>query len=145
MRVIEHLLIRLWRQRVIKVVMIGAVGIIVQTIIFEIFGIWLMLVRPSTAVLIGAEFGIVTNFLLNNFYAFNDSAHAPFLVRFARFHIMVMGSLFLQWLFVFIAESATSNVWVLHAAYGAGILLGFVANYTGYRLWVWRNPVSPEG
>jgi putative flippase GtrA len=134
-RMMRHML----NDRLFRVAAIGVVGLCVQTVIFEVFGIWLELLRPSLATLIGAEFGVITNFLLNNRYSFKDRVHAPFLVRLMRFHIVVLGSLALQWISVFTAESLTTNLWILHGAYALGVILGFISNYTGYRLWVWRD------
>jgi putative flippase GtrA len=134
----------LWRSRFLRVATIGIAGLLVQTLIFEILGFWLELVRPSTAVVIGAEFGIITNFLLNNRFTFYDHIHAPFLVRLLRFHLVVSGSLIIQWLFVFTSEHMTTNTLTLHGAYIIGVLIGFISNYTGYRLWVWRHKESPQ-
>lgn len=133
-----------WRVRVLRVAFFGGIGVVVQTVIFETLGIWLGLVRPSTAVLIGAEMGVITTFFLNNRFSFNDREHASLLRRLLRFHAVVSGSLFIQWLCVFTAESLTSSAWIIHGAYAAGILLGFISNYTGYRLWVWKHPSEPK-
>lgn len=129
----------LTHSRLLRVAIIGGIGVVAQTLVFETLAFWLDLVRPSTATLIGAEFGIVTNFVLNNRYSFNDRVHAPLPLRLARFHIVIAGSVALQWLCVFAAESTTADPWTLRGAYALGILLGFLSNYTGYRLWVWRN------
>jgi len=129
--------------RIMRVAFFGGFGVVVQTIVFEIVGIWLGLLRPSLATLLGAEFGIITNFFLNNRFSFNDRTHAPLPRRLLRFHAVVSGSLFIQWLCVFTAESLTSNIWVIHGAYAGGILLGFISNYTGYRLWVWKHHEEP--
>ncbi len=131
------------RSRLLRVAFFGGFGVVVQTIVFEIVGIWLGLLRPSLATLLGAEFGIITNFFLNNRFSFNDRAHAPLPMRLLRFHAVVSGSLFIQWLCVFTAESLTANTWVIHGAYAGGILLGFVSNYTGYKLWVWKHHEEP--
>ena len=131
------------RSRIMRVAFFGGFGGIVQTIVFEIVGIWLGLLRPSLATLLGAEFGIITNFFLNNRFSFNDRTHAPLPMRLLRFHAVVSGSLFIQWLCVFTAESLTANTWVIHGAYAGGILLGFISNYTGYRLWVWKHHEEP--
>jgi len=136
-------LFRASRARVIRVAFFGGFGVVVQTIVFEIVGIWLGLLRPSLATLLGAEFGIITNFFLNNRFSFNDRAHAPLPMRLLRFHAVVSGSLFIQWLCVFTAESFTTNFFVIHGAYATGILLGFISNYTGYRLWVWKHHEEP--
>ena len=130
---------RLRYSRLFRVAFFGGVGVIVQTLVFETVGIWLGLMRPSLATLLGAELGIITNFSLNNRFSFNDRVHAPLPARLLRFHTVVSGSLFIQWLFVFTAESLDANIWMLHGAYAAGILTGFISNYTGYKLWVWKH------
>ncbi len=123
----------------LRVAMIGVIGVLVQTVIFEVAGIWLELMRASTASLLGAEMGVLTGFVLNNRYSFNDRSHAPLWTRLARYHMVVSGSLLIQWLCIFGTEMFTEAWLPLHAAYVAGILLGFISNYTGYRLWVWRH------
>lgn len=133
-----------WQSRFLRVATIGIAGLLVQTTIFEVLGFWLELVRPSTAVIIGAEFGILTNFFLNNRFAFNDHVHGPLFARLLRFHLVVLGSLIIQWLFVFTSEQFTTNVFALNGAYIAGVCVGFISNYTGYRLWVWRHNEFPQ-
>lgn len=140
---LTNLFYTFWRVRLLRVAFFGGIGVVVQTIIFETLGIWLGLLRPSLATLLGAEFGIITNFFLNNRFSFNDRAHAPLPRKLLRFHAVVSGSLFIQWLCVFTAESLTANIWVIHGAYAGGILLGFISNYTGYRLWVWKHHGEP--
>jgi len=132
----------LWQKRIFRVALMGVAAVIVQSIVFAIVGLWLALVRPSTAVLIGTEVGLLVNFYLNNRFSFNDRGHAPLLKRLARFHITVLGSFFFQWFFVFVAEKMTASTYILLAAYVAGALVGFVINYTGYRLWVWKHHES---
>jgi putative flippase GtrA len=130
---------RLRNSRLFRVAVFGGTGVVVQTILFEVVGIWLGLLRPSLATLLGGECGVLTSFLLNNRFSFNDRVHAPLLYRLARYHVVVSGSLFIQWLSVFGAEMATDNIWVLRGAYIFGIGVGFILNYTGYRLWVWKH------
>jgi|CXWL01.1.fsa_nt_gi dolichol-phosphate mannosyltransferase len=126
------------RSRFLRIVTIGAIGFIVQTIIFEVLGIYLQIVPPSTAVLLGAETGILTNFYLNNRFSFHDRQHnASYLSRLARFHIVVSGSVLLQYVFVFITERQTSNQLLVSSAYLAGVMIGFAWNYTFYHLFVW--------
>ncbi len=128
------------RFRVLRAAGSGAAGAIVQVLVFETLGIWLGWVRPSTAVLIGAEFGILTNFFISNRFVFGDAPAGKIAMRLARFHIVVLGSLVIQWLCVRGAETLSSNVFVIHGAYAMGVLIGFVFNYIGYKLWVWRHP-----
>lgn len=141
---LHSLYVRLRHSRLLRVAFFGGMGVIVQTAFFEIVGIWLELLRPSTAVLIGAELGILTNFCLNHTFSFGGTAPAPLAVRLLRFHVVVSGSLVIQWLFVFSAESMDAGVWMLRAAYLAGIAVGFISNYTGYRLWVWKKHTEPS-
>lgn len=122
---------------------VGGIGVVVQTGIFEILGIWLELVRPSTAGIIGAEAGVLTSFILNNRFSFGSHRHTSIGARLARYHVVVSGSLLIQWTCLFIVEQGSYGWLAIHAAYVAGILLGFIFNYTGYRLWVWRSLPKP--
>lgn len=131
--------------RLMRVIFIGGIGVVTQTLIFELLGVWLGLVQPSTAVVIGAETGVLTNFYLNNRFSFHDRQHSiSLLSRLLRFHLVLSGSIFLQWLFVFIAERQTDSYLIIHGAYAAGIILGFIWNYTFYHLFVWKHTEPPE-
>ena len=130
--------------RIVRVAAAGGMGVIAQTLVFQVAGIWLGLVRPSTAVLLGAELGIIINFCLSNRYAFGDRRHSSLLGRLLRFHTVIAGALIIQWSCVYLTETVTSNWLALDAAYAAGILISFVYNYTGYRLWVWKKPATPD-
>ena len=127
------------RMRIVRVAAVGAVGVTVQTIIFDTLGVFLHVVEPSTATLIGGEVGILVGFLLNNRYSFGDRPDGSWISRLVRFHLTVAGSIAIQWLFVFIAEHSTPSLVVLHVAYAAGIVIGFAWNYTWFHLWVWRH------
>lgn len=131
--------------RLVRTLVVGCIAVAAQTAVFELLGIYLRLFSLSTAVVVGAEIGILTNFYLNNRFSFRDRRHdISFVSRLARYHLVVSGSIFLQWLFVYMAEHRTSDLFIIHAAYAAGIILGFVWNYTFYHLFVWRQPVLPD-
>lgn len=138
--------LRLWvrtffRSRIFRVGIIGLIGLTIQTSIFEILGIVLKVVSPSTAVLIGAEVSILCIFFLNSRFSFSDRKESGgFLTKLAKFHLVIAGSVFLQWLLTFTAENLTSNVLLIRVAYLSGVGLGFVTNYLGYLLFVWRHP-----
>ncbi len=125
--------------RLFKVLLIGGVGVIIQTAIFEVLGIWLELVSPSTAAVLGGEVAILCNFVLNNRYSFGDRQEGALPWRLLKFHTVVAGSLFIQWLFVLLTERATSDLLLIHASYLTGIGVGFFVNYAGYQLLVWRK------
>lgn len=131
--------------RLVRTLAVGVIALTVQTTVFEILGVFLQLFSLSIAVLISSEAGILTNFYLNNRFSFRDRRHDILLLsRLLRFHLVVSGSVFLQWLFVFLAEQQTSSLLLIHIAYAAGIILGFAWNYTLYHLVVWKNQKSPD-
>jgi len=133
------------RSRLFRVGVIGIIGLIIQTTIFEVLGIYLGIVSASTAAIIGGEVAILTNFTLNHRFSFGDRRTGNLLARLLRFHTVVAGSLLLQWLFIFTTEQFTNDVVFIHLAYFAGVGLGFLTNYAGYHFFVWKkhNPAEP--
>jgi putative flippase GtrA len=127
-------------KRIVRALFVGVLGVLAQTIVFEIVGIFLKLTTLSTASLLGAEFGILTNFYLNRKISFHDRMNSAPLIRLFKFHLVVSGSVCIQWLSLFLAEHHTENLLILHGVYVASILVGFSWNYTWYTLWVWRHP-----
>jgi dolichol-phosphate mannosyltransferase len=75
--------------RLIRVVLVGATGFILQTALFELLGFTFDLLRPSTAVVVGGEAAILSNFFLNSYFSFRDlhKESAPILTRLIRFHV----------------------------------------------------------
>ncbi len=142
----REIILHLYNSRLARTLFVGAIAVTVQTAVFEVVAIWLGLVSPSTGTIIGAEAGILTNFFLNNKLSFHDRrADGVTLHRIFRFHLVVSGSVFIQWLFVFIAENVGASLFTIHVAYASGIVLGFVWNYNWYRLWVWRHKEDTQG
>jgi dolichol-phosphate mannosyltransferase len=130
--------LREWR--LLRVLAIGGIGFVVQTVLFELLGFTFALMKPSTAVVVGGEVAILSNFFLNARFSFSDRGSQTALpARLLRFHLVSLGSIILQWLLVHTAELATENRLVLWGAYIAGVGLGLLFNYTGYYFWVWRN------
>ncbi len=127
--------------RLFRVLLIGGVGFAIQTVFFELLSVYMHVLEPSSATLIGAEIGVLCNFYLNNKFSFTDPSpiRSPVLAKLARFHIVVSGSLFIQWLFLFLTEHWTTNVWLIHGAYIAGVCIGFGSNFAGYHFWVWKK------
>src|SRR4051812_34153754 len=124
MKQLVYYIKKLHDSRFIRVAFFGGVGVIVQTAVFELLGIWLAIIRPSLATLLGAECGVITSFILNNAFSFADRNHGTLYGRIIRYHAVVSGSLFIQWLSVFIAESLHGGVVLLHGAYISGIIIG---------------------
>lgn len=131
-----------WKHRIFRALTVGVVAVTAQTIVFEIVGVFLKLTPLSTATVIGAEFGILTNFYLNNSISFGDKTGGNTLHRLVRFHFVVSGSVCIQWLSLFVTEQITQNVILLHVVYVASIIIGFIWNYTWYTIWVWKHPTQ---
>jgi len=127
--------------RFLRVACVGATGFVLQTIVFELLGMHLRLVSPSTAVVMGGELAILSNFFLNTKFSFGDRAViGGFWMRLLRFHAVSAGSILIQWLLVRGVEAfAGANHGALWAAYLLGLMLGLVTNYTGYYFWVWNQ------
>lgn len=129
-----------FRSRIFRVGIIGITGLAIQTSVFELLGIYLKLIPPSSAVIVGGEVSILCIFFLNQRFAFGDKKESGSMIaRLLKFHLVIAGSLFLQWLLTFIAEHLTDNVLIIHAAYLCGVGLGFITNYLGYSLFVFRS------
>jgi putative flippase GtrA len=127
--------------RIGRVLVIGGIGALLQTLVFETLGIWLSIVSASTATVIGAVLAILSNFLLNERFSFHDAVdHAvPFYRRILKFYLVSSGSLAIQWVCVFIAEHISTNAIFLNAAFIVGVGIGFLFNYAGYYFFVWRR------
>ena len=126
--------------QLIKALGAGVVGVLAQTAVFEVCFQVLHYTTASTAVVIGAEAGILTNFYLNNRFSFADRVGSRALFsRLIQFHLVVSGSVIMQWTLVFITEHLTQNTIFLHGAFLAGVGIGFVWNYTWYRMVIWRH------
>lgn len=125
--------------RIIRTALVGVVSVFFQTIVFELIGVVLKLVSLSTATLIGCEVAIIINFMLNNRFSFGDRPHGSAWVRVRKFHLVVLGSVFIQWVCIYLTEHRTNNLLIIHAVYASSIILGLIWNYNWYRVWVWRH------
>jgi dolichol-phosphate mannosyltransferase len=134
------------RWRLLRVVLIGGVGFILQALLFELLSIQSSLLPASLATLVGGEVAILSNFFLNERFSFSDRRNdSRFFDRILRFHIVASGSVATQWLLVFIVENLTHDPLFLRLAFVGGVALGFVVNYTGYYFYVWRKRLKTTG
>ena len=116
-----------------------------QLAIFELLALYFAVLSHSAATVVGAEVGILANFLINDRISFSHRQHKLSLGRrLLRHQAVVVVAVFLQWLIVFMTERVTTDFWLLHLALFAGIALGFVWNYAWYHLFVWRNHPASE-
>lgn len=127
--------------RLPRVLLIGLIGFVIQTIIFEVLGLRLSLVTPSVAAVTGAIFAILSNFLLNERFSFADRVRktSTASVRLAKFYLVSSGSVAVQWVLLSATEQLTADLLILRIVYVLGVLIGFVTNYLGYYFFVWGS------
>lgn len=85
----------------LKFLVVGTIGFIINTVVLVVgvrFGL-----NPSMSGPLGGELAIISNFLLNNFWAFSDrriTDLGQYPVKFIEFNILSMGSLLIQFVFL---------------------------------------------
>ncbi len=145
-------------QRLIKFLVVGGTGFIVQLITQEVFaryifsGISSEPVRDGLSAAIGAEAAIINNFLFNNFWTFSDTRELPqsshFLVKFAKFNISTLGAVLIQFASVFIfvhilGDTVTIFGLTLHTRvvvlFPTIIFIVIPLNYFTYNRVVWKT------
>jgi putative flippase GtrA len=87
--------------KILKFAVVGFIGFFVNTVGL-IIGVKAGL-NPSVAGPLGAEFAILSNFILNNVWTFSDRAITSWSVlplKFIQFNILSMGSLVIQFIFL---------------------------------------------
>lgn len=131
--------------RQLRFVIVGTTGFLVQTTIFTI--VWKIIgIEPSLATIVGAEFAIMSNFILNNFWTFSDRKLdrkiSVLIPKFISFNVLSFGSPIIQWITVKTTNTYISTTdlatWI---AYITGIFIGLVVNYLVYSKIIWRKKV----
>ncbi len=158
----------IFSSRIFKFAMVGGIGFLVNLIafnIFKLFSLWTGLAQvlgvavenpifsdQSLAVILGAEVAIVSNYLLNNLWTFQDrQIHGFFrhLRKFFQFNVGSVGSIVIQYV-VMQASVALLGVFPLfhigsfalqsdNLYLVAGVLIGMIWNFSVYSLIIWRK------
>ena len=157
-------------KRLIKFLIVGGTGFIVQVVTQEStihLGITsfitnalinygfvedLTSVSHSIGAGFGAEAAIISNFLFNNFWTFNDTRNlkekSPFIIRAIKFNLASLGSILIQTIAVLIAEKTLgSQITLFSQSYPTRlivlipIIILFVIplNYFIYNIVVWKT------
>ena len=88
-------------QNFLKFLVVGGLGFIINTVVL-IFGVKIGF-NPSLSGPIGAEFAVISNFLLNNFWTFSDRTITSWNVlpgKFLQFNFLSLGSVAIQFAFL---------------------------------------------
>jgi len=139
-------------QRFFKVCIVGAIGAVIQYVLFftlksipafrEIS--WLGLSYKTLANAISVEIALLSNFFINNFWTFSDKKIISFkslLLKLPQFNILSLGSVFIQ---AAVMEIGTrlipldSNL-IDFGLVALGILIGLIWNFTMYTRVVWKT------
>lgn len=144
------------QQRVLKFLLIGGIGFVLQLLLQEV-SVRLGVAHP-TAVAIGAETAILSNFFLNNFWTFSDTSHLKergnFFVRLIKFNIASFASIIIQFLADFIAErlfgpalhifsfTVPTRIAILFPTI---ILIVIPLNYVIYNKIIWKTQYLKDG
>jgi dolichol-phosphate mannosyltransferase len=139
----------------LKFLVVGGLGFVINTAVLVV-GVNFGMV-PANAGALGAEFAIISNFILNNLWTFNDRTinswkTIPF--KFFQFNFLSFGSAVIQFLFlkagelIFGLDSYKGPIidipyvnffsWYL-LFYIAGVGVGLVWNYFMYSRVIWRK------
>ncbi|MCL4390468.1 MAG: GtrA family protein [Patescibacteria group bacterium] len=138
--------------RFLKFAVVGTIGFIVNTtglLVGVRIGI-----RPSLAGPAGAEFAIISNFILNNIWTFSDRSLALSDIpgKFAAFNVLSLGSVVIQFLFLRIGEMIFGleefkkpfpnlpfqKISPYMFFYVAGVGVGLIVNYVIYSQIIWK-------
>ena len=124
-----------------KFLTVGAIGLVVDTTSFNIFR--LVLARSSLAALLSGLIGLLTTFILNNFWSFGERKLEGFSKNALSFVLYLLSSLvpiFVRSKLVYFAGSRFGDTFLIsNTAFFVGIAFGLVWNYAIYSRIIWRK------
>jgi dolichol-phosphate mannosyltransferase len=130
--------------RFFKFAVVGGTGFVIQTIIFEVLGVFMLLVSPALATIIGGQVAILSNYTLNNLWTFKDKiiTHPAKLVsKFFQFWLTSnFAVLVLQGGTVKVGELVVGdNKLLIQGFYILGLVFTLIWNYTVYNRLIWKT------
>lgn len=123
----------------IRFCIVGSIGFIINVLGLEIFyGLGL---RPGPAAALGAEFAIVSNFLLNNFWSFsyNKIVDNHLFKKFFQFNTVSAGAIFIQWIIVGLGTSIFGDQTRLICLIFAIVIFVIPYSYFMYNRFIWKS------
>ena len=131
-------------EKLIKVMVVGAIGTIIQLSFFNLFRSLLAL-SLSLAQNLSIEIAIVSNFVINNLWTFNDHQFSlkeikKLVVGFFKFNLTSLGSILIQNLVLISGVSLLGrSFFIENGLIIVGILIGLIWNYIMYTKVVWKK------
>lgn len=121
-----------------KFCVVGLIGFLINTIILEIMV--KLKFEPWIGSITGAEMAIISNFILNNFWTFNDrKIHQNSLIfKFVQFNFTSLGAILIQSGTVFAGTFLFGNIYY-RLFYILGVGIGLIWNYAMYSKVIWKK------
>ncbi|MDO8488377.1 MAG: glycosyltransferase [bacterium] len=129
-------------QRFFKFGVVGGTGLVLQTTIFEVLGVWLKILSPSVATVLGGEVAIISNFTLNNLWTFKDYQvkGGRIILKFLQFNFTSLIALGIQFGVLKLGESvAKGSGLVIQFFYFGAIFIVLITNYYIYNKFIWKT------
>jgi putative flippase GtrA len=127
--------------RIVKFASVGISSILIQTLFFNAFIIFVNLSPPISAI-ISDQIAIASSFIFNNYLTFKDKKHrirTAMLKGFLKFYAIVMVStLFQSFAVMFGITVFGKSLIVANSFFAAGLLLSFFWNYKMQKRLVWK-------
>lgn len=126
-----------------KYAITGFIGYIINAISLEFFADIIRL-HPFMAAILGAEFAIIWNFVVNNSWAFAKhriESSAKILLKFFQFNLVSLGSVLINSTIIFIATHLFGNTPTVRQI-ALVIAIGFFVvpySYTMYNIFIWKR------
>jgi len=134
-------------QRFLKFGIVGGTGLIIQTTIFEFFGVITKVMSPSLATILGGELAIISNFTLNNLWTFKEFQVTGLKIinKFVQFNLTSLIALTIQFIILRIGEAvAKGNPIIIQFFYFGALIIVLMTNYYIYNKFIWKTGVKAE-
>ncbi|MCX6816776.1 MAG: glycosyltransferase family 2 protein [Candidatus Beckwithbacteria bacterium] len=129
-------------QKLIKVMVVGGIGTLVQLLFFNLLRLKISL---SLSQNLAIEMAVISNFILNNIWTFKEDKFnlkeiKKLLVGFIKFNILSLGSIIIQNLVLLLGIKLLGRSFLAeNGLVLTGILLGLIWNYLMYTRVVWKK------
>lgn len=130
--------------RFMKFAVVGGTGLVLQTVLFEVLGVWTNITTPAVATIIGGQIAVISNYLLNNLWTFKDrqiTTVNTLAIQFIKFWLTSnVAVIVLQGGTVKIGEILVgTNALYIQLFYIFGLVATIIWNYTIYNRYIWKK------
>lgn len=129
-------------EKLIKIMIVGGIGTVVQLGFFNLFRLKLNL---SLAQNLAIELAVVSNFILNNLWTFKERKFTfldlkKLSIGFVKFNFLSLGSIVIQNIVLLGGiKLIGQSFWIENSLIIIGIILGLIWNYLMYTKVVWKK------